>query len=281
MHPKCPLIFVLIVVTAVTAVPAQQQPLPAAVKSKPSFDVASVKPSPASALIGDSVTIIPGRFLPGGRFEARNSQLLTIIRRAYQEYSLRPDQIVGPSWLAEERYDIDARAADDAEQSRVRVMIQQLLADRFKMQSHVETRMQDVYTLVMARRDGRPGPQLRPPTKDCSKLVDVSGAVCGYSSQTMNGVRSLSTQGRTLETLVILLTNTLGRTVIDRTGLTGLFDVTLEWDADSSLRATAAAASTAPPLVTALQEQLELRLESTKAPADVLVIDHIERPTPD
>ena len=268
-------LLLLVLAISVATVSAQQE----IGTARPSFDVASVKPSPVSERLGDTITSIPGTFPPGGRFLAHNSPFLMIIRRAYQDFSLRPDQIVGPSWITEERYDIDARAADDTDESRVRLMLQQLLAERFKMKVHTETRMQDVYSLVMARADGRQGPQLRAPTRDCSKPIDASGAVCGFSSRTTNGVRSVSLQGRSIGNLVIVLTNTVGRTVIDRTGLSGLFDIDLEWEADDTLRVTSAT-STAPPIFTALQVQLGLRLEPSQGPAEVLVIDHIERPTP-
>jgi uncharacterized protein (TIGR03435 family) len=254
---------------------------------RPSFEVASVKPSPPSATASDTLTITPGAFLPGGRFVARNSQLLTLIRRAYQDFSLRPDQIVGLSSLTEERYDVDARAGVDVPEARVRLMLQQLLADRFKLQVHTEVRQRDVYLLSVARSDGRLGQQVQPSTADCTTLASRTGAAdqnpCGYSSFVANGERTVVLRGRPLSNVATVLQSELQRTVVDDTGLSGQFDVQLRWSASATSLQTAAtpADSAATSIFTAVREQLGLKLEPSRAPAEVLVIDSVERPTPD
>ena len=251
------------------------------------FDVASVKPSPPSATAGETVTITPGAFLPGGRFFARNSQLLTLIRRAYQDFSLRPDQIVGLSSLTEERFDVDARAGTEVPEARVRLMLQQLLADRFKLRVHTETRPQNIYRLSVARADRQLGPQVRRSTADCttpaSRNGDAAQNPCGYSSYIANGERIVVLRGRSISNLATVLQSELQRTVVDDTGLSGQFDMQLTW----SVSATALQAAVTPADVaatsvfTAVQEQLGLKLEASRAPAEVLVIDSVERPTPD
>jgi len=134
------------------------------------FEAASVKAGPGEQADG-STFIVPGRFLPGGRFEARNSQLLTLIRRAYEEFSLEPGQISGPTALLEERFDVDGRAGRDVTEPTIRLMLRQLLADRFKMRVHTEKRTVDAYELVVARTARRLGPQIRPAKADCKATV--------------------------------------------------------------------------------------------------------------
>jgi uncharacterized protein (TIGR03435 family) len=269
---------------ALTVASAAQEP-----PSQPGlrFEVASVKPG-AGERIGETTFIVPGRFLPGGRFEARNSQLLTIIRRAYQEFSLEPGQIVGTSQLLEERFDIDGRAASDVPQDSIRFMLRQLLADRFKLKVHTETRTVDAYELVLNRVDGRLGPQIRRATTDCtqSNVAAAQGGFvppppsltarppCSVVSGIGDGVRRSYLGGRRVDNLAIVLQNVLGRKVTNRTGLTGEFDIELMWAVDES-------DPKLPSLFTAVREQLGLRLREAKVPMEVLVIDAVEQPTPD
>lgn len=256
-------------------------------ESKPSFEVASVKPSPPSASAGATVTSTPGAFLPGGRFVARNSPLQMLIRRAYQDFSLRPDQIVGLSSLTDERFDVDARAGTDVPEARVRVMLQQLLAERFKLRVHTEKRPRDIYRLTVARSDGRLGPQARRSAADCttpaSRIEDAAQNPCGYSSRVANGERTVVLRGRPLSNLAMVLQSELQRTVVDDTGRSGQFDIQLRWNGKATaLQAAATAADDAgTSIFTAVQEQLGLKLEPSRAPAEVLVIDSVERPTPD
>ena len=251
------------------------------------FAVASVKPG-AGEIATETTPIIPGRFLPGGRFEARNSQLLTIIRRAYQEFSFEPGQIVGPQALLETRFDVDGRAGRDVPEQSIRLMIRHLLADRFKMRFHIETRSVDAYELIVNRADRRLGPQMQPSTTDCTQFEAAAakgGFVppppsltarppCGVVNGFGEGVRRYYLGARRADNLAIVLQNVLNRKVVNRTGLTGAFDIDLSWalsDDDPKL----------PTLFTAVREQLGLRLQEAKVPMEVLVIDGLERPTPD
>jgi len=252
------------------------------------FEVASVKAGPGEQAEG-STFIVPGRFLPGGRFEARNSQLLTLVRRAYEEFSLEPGQIIGPTELLEERFDVDGRAGRDVPEPIIRLMLRQLLADRFKMRVHTEKRTVDAYELLVARTDRRLGPQIRPAKADCKATMAavargemampqaaVAGGpiACGVSSGVRDGANRYYLGGRPISNLAIVLQNVLNRRVIDRTGLIGEFDVELFWAVDS-------ANEKLPSLLTAVRDQLGLRLQPGKTEIESLVIDHVERPTPD
>ena len=196
-----------------------------------------------------------------------------------------------------DRFDIVAKAASDAPPPEMLLMAQRLLADRFRLVVHRETREIDIYALVMARADGRPGAGLRPAAVDCAALVAASrrpgGAalprtapgerpVCGM--QTAPG--RLMAGGYALPDVARNLSNFAGRMVVDRTGLTGTFDLSVTWTPDQMPAGGLPPGAPAidpngPSLFTALQEQLGLKLEATKGPVEVLVIDRVERPTED
>jgi uncharacterized protein (TIGR03435 family) len=270
------------VLCALTVAGVAQQP------SLPRFAVASVKPVPPT--LGDTIVSRPGAFEPGGRFEARNATLRIILHRAYPEFA-RPELLIAPEWIANERFDIDGRAATDAPIQQIRLMLRQLLIDRFRMQSHTEMRLVDTYDLVLARRDGRLGPRMRPASGACKEWnaqlaatgtepeqpKQADGAIpCGARFGYANGLRTLSFGGREAFGLTVLLMSTVGRTITDRTGLTGMFDFELSW-ADVPLND---AQDTRPSLTNALEDQLGLKLQPAKGMSEVLVVDRIERPTP-
>jgi uncharacterized protein (TIGR03435 family) len=249
----------------------------------PAFEVASVKPHKAD----DQRVMMVAQ--PGGRFTA-STALRLLIRTAYR---LQDDQISGgPSWLTSDLFDIVAKAEDSASPIQIASMIQALLADRFKLAVHHETKELPVYTLVLARSDGRLGSQLR--KNDCV-LADTAPAApdpahprsCGSVS---TGFGRLTIRAMPMAQFLQFLSPSLNRVVLDRTGLAGNFDLDLQWTPDLPQGRPPGEA----PLVngqivdpngtsifTAVQEQLGLKLESTKAPVDVLVIDHVEQPTPD
>ena len=236
-------------------------------RAGPAFDVASIKlnTSPEAG--------INNRFSPG-RFSYVNTPLSVLIAIAYE---LRLDMIVGiPEWASREKFDITATYNPEIRQYAIRMqMLQRLLADRFGLRTHRELREMPVYELVIARADGALGPQLRRSTIDCSKPTPENESLCG-TRITPSLIRSGS---MLLGMLVDQLPAAVGRTVIDKTGLTGQFDLALEWTPDTG------SAAAPPPggvtIFTALQEQLGLRLQSTRTPLDVLVIDSVERPTSD
>lgn len=234
------------------------------------FEVAAIKRS-ANLDKGGSLGM-----LPGGRFRAVNFDAFTLVAFAYRTRpprNLNGSQIVGaPDWLSSERYDITAkispelveRARTDPQQTPK--LVQALLEDRFKLTLHREVHNMPVYSLVVARKAGTLGPRLRRSTVDCQQ----ERSTCGIRT-----VPGRLTAGRiTLETLAIMLSGPAGRLVFDRTGLAGSFDVDLEWSADQ-------APSDAPSIFAAVQEQLGLKLDFVREPVDVVVIDHVERPTED
>jgi uncharacterized protein (TIGR03435 family) len=255
----------------------------------PAFEVASIKSNVSGAL---RVTI---QASPGGRFTAVNAPLRALIRNAYQlqEFELEG----GPKWLDSERFDVVARAEGEPAPAQMRMMLRTLLAERFKLQLHSETRALPVYALVMARRDGKTGPGLRRSERDCAgtaPLQDVLGitppagppdpdATCGFFGPGPGG--SAKFRGVTIEVLARFLSPPVHRPVIDRTGLTGYFDADLEPTvefgppppppglADHVDRASL------PSIFTAIQDRLGLKLEAERGPVTVFVIDRLERPT--
>jgi len=259
---------------------AGQSAPPAAADQRPRFDTASVKPnqSPDAG--------INNRFSPG-RFAYVNTPLEVFV---YSAYRFPSERVLGmPDWARRDKYDITAThdpqyAAFSLQQL---AMLQRLLEERFSLQTHRETRDMPVYELVRVRQDDQLGPRLRVSTLDCSPAAPANRAQCGLRIS-MGLIDGKSVDWRNL---VGQLPSAVGRTVIDKTGLQGLFELTLEWNPDPSVtrspEATAAAtAADATPgervtIFTALQEQLGLKLQPARAPLEVLVIDRLERPTPD
>jgi uncharacterized protein (TIGR03435 family) len=219
------------------------------------FDVTSVKANTSGAQGGTSKG-------EPGRYVGVNVTLRRVIGLAYlpvQEF------VGGPGWIDTERFDIEGKAEGTPNREQMMEMLRSLLADRFKLVVHRETRQMPSYALV-ARADGKTGPSLRR-AEPCTQ--------CGGFSV---GKGSLKGTAVTMTQLAVELPSaTEGRRVIDRTGLSGAFDVTLTWNADA-LRPDAAAADGAPSIYAAIQEQLGLTLEPITAPIDVIVIDHAERP---
>lgn len=230
------------------------------------FDVASVKPTQST----ESGTMILQN--TGGRFTAESITVFNLIQQAYDIYGF---QIVGaPDWLARDRFDIQAIATPDTATSRVAqdALLQQLLEDRFMFRARREMREHDVYALVIARADRQLGPSLRPFTGECTA---VSG---GQSPCRMrNGPNFTDAVGIPFSIIVGQVTGNVNRVVVDKTGLTGRFDFKYEWTTDLT---TANAAGDRVSFVTALQEQLGLRLVPDRAQVEVLVVESVERPTP-
>jgi uncharacterized protein (TIGR03435 family) len=211
-----------------------------------------------------------------GRVTVTNALLQGLVRSGY---GLKDFQVVGgPDWVRVDRWDIVAKATDNASQAELDAMMRSLLADRFKLIVHNETRRLPIYALVPTRTDGSPGPEIHASSVDCSAAAEARAQgvrdgrqVCGFSGVAGNMVAT----GRTIVQLARVLTPLVGRAVADKTGLTGSFDWTLKWAPLTQ------AVSDGPSLITALQEQLGLKLEAIREPMEVLVIDHVEQPTPD
>jgi uncharacterized protein (TIGR03435 family) len=232
---------------------------------KPSFEVATIKRNPT--LDGNAGFDVE----PGGRLQAVNMPVFWLVAFAYADTiaALRPSQIIGaPAWLWSEHYDITAKAMDAAdlsEISKTRLLLRSLLEERFNLRTHREQRQMSIYALVRAKPDGTLGPRFRQTATDCLN----EAAKCGYAGGPVGRVKA---DAIPMDLLTQLLGNATDRIVVDRTNLRGGFDIDLEWSPDQT-------AFDRPSIFTAVQEQLGLKLESTRAPVDVIVIDHIERPT--
>jgi uncharacterized protein (TIGR03435 family) len=238
------------------------------------FDVASVKPNRSGLPFGNFQ-------IEGNLVTFTNTALRELIRNAYD---IRDLQLIGgPSWLNTDHFDIaakaDVSAAERLDLPRIKIMTRALLAERFKLVVHNERREMPIYALVLARSDGTFGAQLRRTTVDCATAKD-----CG----TRGGPGTLRGRGITMVQLAISVLPWVDRLAVDRTGLTGTFDVDLQWTPDRLPPGASPPGVSPPPIdtnsasiFTAVQEQLGLKLESTKGPVDVLVIDHVEPPTPD
>ncbi|HZI77856.1 MAG TPA: TIGR03435 family protein [Vicinamibacterales bacterium] len=267
---------------AAGAVPRAQAPAPAA-----KFEVESVKPNKDGGPSSVRVT-------PGGMLSVTNNTLRNIIRNAW---NITNDQIVGgPAWIDSDRFDITAKASGPFGQDEARKMLQALLADRFGLVTRNETRELSVYLLVRARKDGALGPQMKKSDLDCAALFASVTAGAKMPDRLPNGNLPCGISVRAAQGLVVgspasmeqvarNLVGGVGRIVVDKTGLEGYYDFTLNFAPEAPPQPGAPAGpapdATAPSLFTAMQEQLGLKLEPGRAPIQVLVIDRAERPAAD
>jgi uncharacterized protein (TIGR03435 family) len=234
---------------------------------------------------------------PTGQFTATNARASDLVQAAFlvQDYQL--DGL--PAWTRNERYDVvaklDARIAalnqPPGFSPTWSLALRALVIERFQLRSHREVRDRPVYALTVAR-EGRLGPDLKPAEFDCDALREqaVAAARSGGASPPTNtpdrvrcGMRSTNGRvlygGSSLDEFRAFLSRAVGRAVVDRTNVNGKWDFTLTYATEAQLRS--GQATDAPDLFTALVEQLGLKLESTTAPVEMLVVDRIERPTPD
>jgi uncharacterized protein (TIGR03435 family) len=287
---------------------AQAAP-PAAVSPDVTFDVASVKPSnpnpdPANPL-SQIALMLPQ---PGGRFTATNTPLRMLIMVAF-ELQQEAQLMGGPPTLLAAKYDITAKAPVEFIGKELPQLMRTLLTDRFKLKTHTETRELPLYDLVLARSDGRLGPELKPSKSDCSKPDEVlaqQGAAlakgdvasfigkaqpCSVATDPSGGPLNLMLRadGQEMKQLAEILTQFTGRPVRDKTGLTGRYDFAMKLDLQMMLglaqklgaNIPAGAAANIPQsdgssLMTTLNEQLGLKLDSTKDAATVVIIDSVE-----
>ena len=248
------------------------------------FEVASVKKNPTG---GARVSIET----PPGRFQATNTPLRFLIRWSYR--IAEPRILDGPDWIAVDRFDVTATApAEGWTGERARQMVRALLADRYGLVAHTETREMQIYTLTVAK-PGVFGELLRPAAVDCSApdtpaRMGANGRVaCGLLVSQAAGSASLRGGGQLMAEFARSLGEYVDRPLVDRTGLTARYDLELQFTADRSALVgapppgglSATVDSDIAPLPTALLEQLGLRLEATRGPVEVLVIDRVSRPT--
>jgi uncharacterized protein (TIGR03435 family) len=256
----------------------------------PAFEVASVRPNKS----GDGRVMLGVQ--PGGRFTATNVPLKMLLRQAY---NVQDFQVVGgPEWLASDRFDVVAKASEEGINfETMRPLLRSLLADRFKLKVHNETRQMPIYALVKARSDGTLGPSMKPSSADCAALMGRRGGGpppappapgqpgdCSF----IIGIGKMSVGGMPISNLATALSPMVGRIVLDKTGLTGNYNYELTYSPEQLsglppvLNGTAVTVDpNMPSIFTALQEQLGLKLDPDKGPVDVLVVDSAEQPTAD
>lgn len=275
-----------------------------------SFEVASIKPNSS----GDGRVFAQTQ---PGRMTMTNVTLKLLIRQAYQ---LQDSQITGgPGWMASDHFDINAKMPDGFQPppgpppapggppSPLQSMLRALLADRFKLTVHHETKDSPIYALVVARGDGRLGPQIKKSETDCAAMFAAGrgrgrgpmppppgppqpgeSIPCGMRI----GPGNLAMGGSPLSQFAQSLGMFAGRIVLDRTGLAGNYDITMTWTPDQMPRPAGggdqppmingvAVDPNGPSLFTAVQEQLGLKLDSQRGPVEILVIDRAEKPVED
>jgi uncharacterized protein (TIGR03435 family) len=253
---------VLLLATIVVATPRLHGQAAQTDQKAPAFEVASIKENTSITDGGG------GRLMPGGGIAMKHLPARQYVTLAFQ---LEQYQLVGtPAWMATTYYDVQAKVASTATRDETFRMLQALLRDRFQLRFHRESRELDGYSLVMIRA-GELGPNLHRSSVDCEKTFATTprcreGFITGGTFKTV---------GAPIYTLVNVIVGQTRAPVLDQTELGGTFDLDLHWSPE--LAATDDATS----IFTALREQLGLKLERTRVPTEMLVIDHVEKPTPD
>jgi uncharacterized protein (TIGR03435 family) len=274
---------------------------------RPSFEIASVKLNKSADQANSNFPLGPGDVYSsnGGRFSARGLPLVSYLFFAYKITGDQSQAVLSqlPGWASTDRFDIEAKTDGDPAKDtkdQMRLMMQSLLADRFGLQARYETKQVPVFALTLAK-PGKTGPQLRAHAADapCSSAIpsDATGfaatvdggfpTLCGGflgMPPSMPGRMRAGARNVTIEFIgKHLIANFLNRPVIDRTGLSGTFDVVMEWTPEANGPPGAGGDfqpdPTGPTFLEALSEQLGLKAESQKGPAEVLVIDHVDHPS--
>jgi uncharacterized protein (TIGR03435 family) len=278
-----------------------QQPNP-----KLTFEVASIKPAAPQAMarLQGSVDGGPGTSAPG-RIRFTDMPLRVLIMRAYNVQSF---QVSGPSWMESQRFDVIAKVPDGAATKEdVQIMLQNLLADRFKLKLHKGSKEAPIYELVVAKggikikeaaqnaaahAEGAGGPPPGPPPKGKDGFLRTPHGQLGIQA-TVGGRMRMQGDAVTMARLTDTLGMALGRPVVDKTGLTGAYDVTLDFSPEgmgagpkspapggsgvNPAEAPLDSNDSGPSIFTALQERLGLKLESRKGPMDLLVVESVEK----
>ena len=317
------LIFWLTIAFALTAphypaiaqtVASQSQPAPSelpawqtAAGTKLEFDVASIKLSKPGTFLRPSMILNSEETgAPRGGLFIADFPLVIYIEFAYKIMPTREQEEAMfahlPKWASTDRFVIEARASGHPTKDQIRLMMQSLLADRFKLAVHFETREMPVLALVM-NKPGKLGPGLRPHAQGppCGTRLTISSdrtspavppggfiSACGRVRMINGPNHTVLLGGRniSIDHLAGYLPDfeDMGRPIVDETGLRGTFDFSLNWlperDEASPAGNSGLEDAQGPPLVEAIKEQLGLKLKPARAPVQVLVIDHVERPTP-
>ena len=256
------------------------------------FEVASVRAStPYTPGVPRSVSRRGG---PGtndpDRLTIENYSLASLIMDAWD---IKPFQLSGPDWLVNgfgplsSKFDVAAKIPPGSTNEQFRVMMQNLLADRFKLSLHHEMKELPVYNLIVMKNGPKfkPSPQApKNPAPDDPKPGASAGPTmgkdgfpvlpAGYTMAAMGNKARMRNPKMTMDRFVAQMSNQVGKTVIDKTGLNGEYDIELFWQYDSG---AAADLTAGPTLTDAVQDQLGLKLESAKGLVDIIVIDHVEK----
>jgi uncharacterized protein (TIGR03435 family) len=251
----------------------------AALQAQPLNYVASIKPNNAIDARGFS------EYQPGGRYTATAITVAQLLRNAYRT---QPYQLVGaPAWISTRRFDIEAKVEDSPPPSQ-QVFLKALLKDRFHLEIHNETRELPIFELVVAR-EGKPGRQLKKSDFDCAAYMAAphgppeGGQVPNCATRI--GPGTLSGKAISMTQLATSLAPFANRFTVDKTGLAGVYDIELSWTPEppasnrSAAVPDAAPASLGTSLFNALEEQLGLKLVSSRGPVDVVVVDRLEEPS--
>jgi uncharacterized protein (TIGR03435 family) len=261
---------------------------------RPAFEVTSVKPNKSGGPPGAQ------SLSSGDRVTMTNVPLRTVIQAAY---GIDGSQLIGgSSWIGSERFDIIAIADARASVNQLQLMLRTLLAERFKLAVHTETRQLSVYALVVARGDGKLGPHLRRSEIDCAALLAAPANDRRSDPPELGATPPcvivpwwpIAARAITMSQLADVVSSIVKRVVWDRTGLNGTFDLELQWTPDLPPRAPGGRPPdepatlnghivdpNGPSIFTALQEQLGLKLDSQPGPVTVLIIDGVEKPAAD
>ena len=257
---------------AVSLVLSAQQP------ASPQFEVAIIKPNVSGAVSGGSSV--------SGLVAFNNQTVRDLISRAYEVPFERVEG--GPDWLTRDRFDFTARAAAETPAAVRTLMLRAFLQERLKLVVRQESRDMPAFALVMARADRRLGPQLHPSSVDCEAVRASRGG--GAAPPTPPGERPvcsgmsrlgfITAGGVTMAEAAERFLRPAGRPVIDRTGLTGGYDLDIKFEPDEIRnRADRSEPVRGPSFAEALEEQLGLRLEPIRAPIPVIVVQSVERPS--
>jgi uncharacterized protein (TIGR03435 family) len=281
------------------------------------FDVASIKPALSpydlgrlagqQSAAGGTPNIVPifgSRTLPGGRFAGSNVTLKQLVMQAFEVKDYQIDG--GPKWLSTDYFEVNASAGGDATAAEINAMLKTLLIERFALKTHIETRQAPVYVLTVARPD-RLGSALKATSAECLQQIEARKNGTGSRPQprtstelpttptcgvTMNisrtgGGSTILLGGVEVKALLSTISSELAAPAVDKTELTGLYDITLDYTSERRAIGRAAGLdpnsndTPPPPLAIALEKQLGLKLEKQIGPLPIVVIDSAEHPTPD
>jgi len=270
-------ILCLSLLTRSIPVTAQESPV---LEPRVSFEVASIK-------VNTSRDRTPMQWQPGGHFVA-TLPVLSLVSIGYQVPAYRIEGL--PDWGLSTRFDINARADHQPDFDERSAYFRGLLVDRFRFAAHVERREMDVHTLTLARSDGTLGPGLRRSDVNCDQAIaearkrNLAGErpappppgerpKCGA----VGGISQMTGGATQLVNLVNMLAQALGKPVVDKTGLTGRFDIDFVAVPPGAREGSVPASLS--PISTALEDQLGLKMQTGRGSVEVLVIDRLEKPT--